>query len=44
MYQDNDPCPERDHDGHCNCKRETHERIAVPREASYPYKGTQSGT
>ncbi len=44
MNRDNDPCPERDYDGHCNCKRETHERIVVPRTASYPDKYPRSGS
>jgi len=33
---DGDNCPERDSDGDCNCKRETHPRLLVERAPRYP--------
>lgn len=33
-----DECPERDFDGHCNCKKVTHTRILPPRNPTYPDK------
>jgi hypothetical protein len=36
MTTNPDPCPERDHDGYCHCKKYQHERIVVPREPNYP--------
>lgn len=37
--QEADPCPERDLDGYCHCKKEDHPRIIPVREPNYPLKG-----
>lgn len=36
--QQDDPCPERDSDGYCHCKKVTHPRIVPVREPRYPLK------
>jgi hypothetical protein len=38
MTTNPDPCPERDGDGYCHCKKTEHERVSVPREPRYPQR------